>query len=137
MGDQLSDLTKKEHMEHAMIIGLTVAIVLVLMSFGYSTYTFYKTKTEKTAEIFTLTGNVNNLSLEKSLLASNNTNLTLEIASLNDDIALLITQKAELTSENSGLTAELTALHTSYDDLSAELDSVQNDLDDCLNPPSA
>jgi uncharacterized protein YoxC len=135
---KFSEIIKKEHVEHMIIIGLTAAIVILFIFLSYSMYGFYKTKAVATSDIHFLTGSISNLSEDKYQLIMNTNNLTEEIASLNATIeqlnneeTSLITEKSTLTEQNSNLTSQLDALQTKYDKQAADLASAQSDLASC------
>ena len=107
---KFSEILEKEHVEHAMMIGLTTAIVILFVFLSYSMYGYYKTTAETTLQMYSLNGSIHTLNDTKNQLILNNSNLTLEIESLNDGIAELESEKASLTTEKNALTAEYSAL---------------------------
>jgi len=117
---KIIDWQSKVHREKIFITILISAIVVITFVLGYSIYDSFQTKDETSY----LNSAVIRLSEEKS-------QLVLERDDLNQTINMLTQQKTNLVIEKNDLTSELSALQDDYDALSAELQVVENDLEDC------
>ena len=135
---KFNEILEKEKVEHAMIMGSTIAIVLLLGFLSYSMYTFYQTKAETTSQINSLTGSVTDLSEEKTKLISDKDDLTEQWSAcnatakdLNEQVKALIEERDDFEGQTKDLTSDLESLQEDYDALIEERDTLQSDLEDC------
>ena len=122
------DWQKKAHKEKIFITVLIIGIVLLTLYLGYDFYDSFKTKAETETEISYLNGAIVLLNEEKS-------QLILEQDTLNQTVTLLNQQVIQLISDKGDLTLELDELQEDYDTCSAELQDVEDELDDCEPSP--
>ena len=117
---KLSDLGIKLQREKTIIIILISITVLLALFIAYDVYKSFETK----GETDFLNGAVISLSKDKS-------QLLLEIEDLNQTVDTLTAQKLQLNADNSNLASDLSDLQDEYDALEEDLQTANDNLDDC------
>lgn len=123
-GKKIIDWQNKAHREKIIITILISSIIILSLTFGYGIYDSFKTKEETEKKTNYLNSAVVLLNEEKS-------QLVLERDNFNQTVILLNQQATQLITEKGDLTSELSALQGDYDTCSADLQDVEDELDDC------